>query len=86
MAIQNEEQLRMNLAKNMRYLRCIRIPHVSQTMLANKLGVTQTSINRYETAQNLPPTHVLKAMADYFGYTTDELLSDKLPAKKGMKK
>lgn len=85
MAIQSEEQLKINLAKNMRYLRIIRIPHVSQAKLADKLGVTQTSINRYETAQNLPPAHVLKAMADYFGYTTDELLSDRLPAKKGMK-
>lgn len=80
----NEEQLKNNLAKNMRYLRLVRKPPMSQAALAKKLGVTNKSITRYETATNLPPAHVLVAMAHYFGFTTDELLADKLPAKKGM--
>lgn len=81
----NEEQLKHNLARNIRYLRLSKQPRMSQTMLAKKLGVTQKSITRYETAVNLPPAHILVAMADYFGFTTEELLAEKLPAKKGMK-
>lgn len=80
----NEELLKNNLARNMRCLRLRRSPRMSQAMLAKKLGVTQKSITRYETAKNLPPAHILLAMADYFGFTTEELLSEKLPAKKGM--
>lgn len=82
----NEEKLKNNLATNMRYLRLVRQPRMSQTTLAKKLGVTRKSICRYETAVCLPPIHILIAMAEYFGYTTDELLDTKLPEKKGMNK
>ena len=77
--------MKQNLARNMRYLRLSRCPRISQQMLANKLGTTQASISLYETAMQLPPTHILVAMATCFGYTTDELLSETLPDKKGMK-
>lgn len=80
----NEEQLKQNLAKNLRYLRSTRTPPLSQAMLAKKLGVTQKSILRYEKAFSLPPLAVFMDMATYFGYTAEELLSDTLPAKKGM--
>lgn len=79
-----EEQLKKNLSSNMRYLRLSRTPHISQTMLAKKLGVTQKSISRYETAAILPPIHILMAMADYFDLTLEDLLSEKLQNKKGM--
>lgn len=82
----NEDYLKQNLARNMRYLRLSKSPRISQTMLANKLGVTQKSISRYESAVLLPPLHVLVAMAQCFGFTTDELLSETLPEKKGMNK
>ncbi len=82
----NEDYLKQNLARNMRYLRLSRSPRISQTMLANKLGVTQKSISKYESAVLLPPPHILVAMAQCFGFTTDELLSEKLPGKKGMNK
>ena len=81
----NENCLKQNLARNMRYLRLSRNPRISQTMLANKLGVSQRSISKYETAVLLPPPSVLVAMAKCFGITIDELLSETLPDKKGMK-
>lgn len=81
----SEETMKQNLARNMRYLRLSRCPRISQQMLANKLGTTQASISLYETANLLPPTHILVAMAACFGYTTDELLSETLPDKKGTK-
>lgn len=81
----NEETMKQNLARNMRYLRLSRSPRISQQTLANKLGTTQASISLYETAIQLPPAHILVAMAQCFGFTTDELLSDSLPDRKGMK-
>lgn len=80
----NEDKMKQNLARNMRYLRMSKSPRISQTMLANKLGVSQKSISKYESAVLLPPSHILVAMAQCFGFTTDELLSETLPGKKGM--
>lgn len=80
----NEDKMKQNLARNMRYLRMSKSPRISQTMLANKLGVTQSSVSKYESGEMLPPLHILLAMAHCFGYTADELLSETLPGKKGM--
>ena len=81
----DEERLRKNLARNMRYLREQRSPRMSQTMLANKLGVTQTSISKYENGMLLPPLHVLAELAECFGFSMDDLLSAALPGEKGRK-
>lgn len=81
----DEEKLRKNLARNMRYLREQRSPRISQTMLAKKLGVTQASISKYENEILLPPLHILADMAEYFGFLMDDLLSSALPGKKGRK-
>ena len=81
----NEDNLRNNFAYNMRYLRLMQKPHMSQAALAKKLGVTRKSIHRYETAVCLPPIHILVAMTECFGYTMDELLDARLPDKKGLK-
>lgn len=79
MAPIKEEQLKENLARNLRYLREGRKPYLSQQMLAIKLEVTQKSISRYENGISLPPAHVLVAMADLFGLTTDALFMAELP-------
>ena len=83
MAFVKEEQLRQNLARNLRHLRISRKPYLSQQMLAKKLEVTQKSISRYEPGKCLPPPCVMVAMAECFGTTTDALLGDRLPGKKG---
>lgn len=83
MAIVDEEQLKQNLARNLKHLRISRKPYLSQQMLAKKLEVTQKSISRYETGKCLPPPYLIVALAECFGTTTDALLGDKLPGKKG---
>ena len=85
MAPIKEEQLKENLARNLRYLREGRKPYLSQQMLAIKLEVTQKSISRYENGISLPPAHVLVAMADLFGLTTDALFMAELPENKNQK-
>ena len=79
MASIKEDQLREIFARNLRYLREGRKPYLSQQMLAKKLEVTQKSISRYENAKSLPPAHVLVAMAELFGLTTDALFMAELP-------
>lgn len=87
MDYQKEQELRKRLAENLRSLRMARMPALSQKRLADKLGVTQKSISRYENAKSLPPAHVLVAIAELFGLTTDALfmegLSTNLKKKEG---
>ncbi|MBR2037017.1 MAG: helix-turn-helix transcriptional regulator [Lachnospiraceae bacterium] len=83
MNLTNEDIIKKNFSRNIRYLRLSRTPKLSQKMLARILGVTVRSISRYESADCLPTSYVLVTMATYFGYTTDELLSEKLPFMKG---
>lgn len=83
MALIDEETLRNNLARNLRYLRTSKICGISQEALARKIGVTPKSISRYETGICLPPSHVLAAFSKYFGYSMDELLAERLPSKEG---
>lgn len=81
MVVIDEENLRKNLAANMRYLRLRNSPRISQTMLARKIGTTQKSISNYELAYCLPPAHVLAALAECFGLTMDELMAERVPKK-----
>ena len=79
----NEQQLRKNLARNLRYLRFSKSPPISQNKLADHAGTTQKSISRYACGEILPPLYILAGIARYFGCTMDELLQDGLPEKKG---
>lgn len=57
------------LAQRLRYLRDgVRL---SQVKIANIIGTTQASINRYETGQSVPPPKVLLWYADYFDVSMD---------------
>jgi transcriptional regulator with XRE-family HTH domain len=46
---------------------------ISQTKLADLIGITQTSINRYETDGATPPPETLLWYADYFNVSLDYL-------------
>ena len=47
---------------------------VSQQFLANKLGISQQSINKYENHNIEPDITTMIAMADYFDVTLDYLV------------
>ena len=81
-----EQRLRLRLARNLRRLRLSHSPCLSQKALAKKLGVTQKSISRYENALCLPPAHVLIALAEEFGLTTDALFMEPLRLNNSKKK
>lgn len=46
---------------------------ISQYEIANFLGVTQATYNRYETGKSEPSLEILVKLANYFGITLDEL-------------
>ena len=50
---------------------CIHEMHFSQTNLAKVLGLTQSSINRYENDDSSPSYEVLLKYADYFDVSLD---------------
>ena len=47
---------------------------MSQKQLAEKLGVAESTIRRWEEGVTKPASSMLMAMADIFGCTTDYLL------------
>lgn len=60
------------MVKNLRALRLSR--GVSQQQLADVLGTTQQSINKYENHGVEPDIDALIRLADYFGTSVDELI------------
>ena len=59
------------VAKRMRSLR--ESASLSQAKIAAMIGVTQTSINRYENGQASPPLETLLWYADFFDVSMDYL-------------
>ena len=47
---------------------------ISQTKLANAIGVTQQAISLYENNTNEPTIGVCERIADFYGITIDELI------------
>lgn len=47
---------------------------MTQTGLAERIGVTQQNINSYETGYKVPPLRVVVAAADVFRCSTDEMI------------
>ena len=60
------------MIRNLRKLRLTR--GVSQQQLAQAIGTTQQSINKYENHSTEPDIHTLIQLADYFGTTVDDLI------------
>ena len=48
--------------------------HLTQQLLAVRLGIDQSSVSSYETGKYLPTVEVLAKYARYFGVSADYLL------------
>lgn len=62
----------LQIGKNILQLR--HAANVTQTELADFLGVTKASVSKWETAQSFPDIMLLPKLATYFNVTVDELL------------
>ncbi len=47
---------------------------LSQTKIANYLGMSQTGYSKYETGENDIPTNILIRLADYYQVSVDYIL------------
>ncbi len=56
--------------------RCREQAKMTQAELAIMLGVTEMTISNYERGEREPSIDNLKKMADIFGVTVDELISE----------
>lgn len=70
-----EEELKANFAKNLYSLR--KNKNLSQAQLANDLNYTHKAISKWENKETLPDITTFSVIADYFGITVDDLISDK---------
>lgn len=61
----------MTIAERIRELRSSR--GLSQQELADKIGVSKSSINMYERGERIPPLRSQEALADYFNVDLDYL-------------
>ncbi|MBQ5823690.1 MAG: helix-turn-helix transcriptional regulator [Clostridia bacterium] len=78
-----EEQLRKNIAKNITELR--KASEITQADLAKQLNYSDKSISKWERGDGVPDVIVLQKIADIFGVTINDIISDekpKLPRKK----
>ncbi len=78
-----EEQLRANIAKNITELR--KASDITQADLAEKLNYSDKSISKWERGDGVPDVIVMNKIAELFGVTLNDLVSDekpKLPRKK----
>lgn len=63
----------MELGKRIQELR--KKAGLSQTDLAQKIGISYTQMSRYEVKNVQPPADILKKIADVFGVSVDYLIS-----------
>lgn len=62
----------MNIADKLKEL--LEEKAVTPYRVAKEIGVSQTTIKNWVTGYTAPKERHIKALADYFGITTDELL------------
>ena len=68
-------QLEVIIAKNLVYYR--KESGLTQLQIAEKLNYSDKSISKWERAESLPDIKTLKALADFYEITINDLLSDK---------
>lgn len=67
--------LEVIIAKNLVYYR--KESGLTQLQIAEKLNYSDKSISKWERAESLPDIKTLKALADFYEITINDLLSDK---------
>ena len=64
----------MTLPENLRRIRKAR--SMTQTELAERVGVLQKDISRYERGQHVPSIQMLKDIAEVLGVTVNDLIEE----------
>ncbi len=72
-----EEQLKKNIAKNITELR--KASDLTQAQLAEKLNYSDKSVSKWERGDGVPDVIVLQKIAELFGVTLNDLISENTP-------
>jgi len=64
----------VSFGQNLKNLRCAKLPPLTQTDLANAIGVTQRKISFLETGASEPSLRDIVAICRYFSVSADYLL------------
>ena len=64
----------MSFGQNLKNLRCAKLPPLTQTDLANAIGVTQRKISFLETGASEPSLRDIVTICRYFSVSADYLL------------
>ncbi len=64
----------MSFGKNLKALRCAKLPPLTQSDLANAIGVTQRKISFLETGASEPSLRDIAAICRYFNVSADYLM------------
>ena len=73
--MENEERRMNNFGEFLNELR--KEKGMTQAALAERLGITNKAVSKWETGEAMPDTSLLLPIAEIFGVTVDELLSGK---------
>lgn len=72
-----EKDLRQIIANKLTYYR--KQLNLTQAELAEKINYSDKSISKWERAEGMPDIYVLTLLADIYGITVNELISDEKP-------
>jgi transcriptional regulator with XRE-family HTH domain len=73
----DELTLRRRIAANLQYYR--RLSGMTQTELSERINYSDKSVSKWERASGTPDIFVLSALAELYGVTVDNLISDNAP-------
>ena len=79
-----EQEFRLLVADKIAYYR--NSLGITQVQLAEHLNYSDKSVSKWERGEGMPDAFVLKELADYFGISVDDLVSDRRPVAIGNKK
>lgn len=70
----NEEQLREIVSSNLTYYR--KLNKLTQIQLADKLNYSDKAISKWERGESLPDLYILANIAEMYGITLNDLISE----------
>lgn len=73
----NEKLLRRRIAANMAHYR--KLNNMTQSELAERISYSDKSVSKWERAEGVPDIYVLTLLADLFGVSVNDLISENAP-------
>ena len=71
----NEEKIRQTIASNLVHYR--KLNNFKQTYVAEKIGYSDKAISKWERGEAVPDIYVLHALAEIYGISVSDLLTEK---------